>query len=490
MNSRGFLRSCALLAFLMTGSGTHAESCWLELYDDSRKVTGAWSGSCKDDKAYGNGVAQFSDGGTYRGDAQGGRAHGRGEVVDAEGDRYEGEFAGGRRHGVGTQSSPNGRRVTGRWHRGKLVEVYESSASPESQDVRWGGAGAQDGAATEGAGSAALPAVRCKLAFAGMSLDWTGPCKDGRADGEGRATAPDGSTYAGSASQGKPHGHGTVKTANGGYYQGAFRNGLQHGWALVRNAGGRMYRAEFRDGQQVGKSILAEGVADNDPWKDPWKEESGEQAPWAQENKFAADSGSTGVGSANSGASDSDQEGDPDYRKAVRDLNGEDGVVRVAIPDDEYTAGLTGLERRQAEFRAAEIENESRRNAEEAVRRDEEEAAEQRRAARQAEKSRQRAALERKAHEALQSEREEARRESKRKLKASTEKTQKMIALQQRLNSEEARCDERFSKCSSSFVDRTGRRVCLDTSDMNSPCKARAKSAYQSALHKLILNNQ
>ena len=195
----------------------------------------------------------------------------------------------------------------------------------------------------------------------------------------------------------------------------------------MRNAGGRLYRAEFRDGQQVGKAILVEGVDGNDSWKDPWKEESGEQTPWVQENKFAADSGSTGVDSVNSGASDSDQEDDADYLKALRALGGEDGVVRVAIPDDEYTAALTGLERRKAEFRAAEIENESRRNAEEAVRRSEEEAAEKRRAARQAEKSRQRAGLEQKAREAWEREQEEARRESKRKFQASLERTRRMI---------------------------------------------------------------
>lgn len=358
-----------------------------------------------------------------------------------------------------------------------------------------GPAGAQDGAATEGAVRAALPAVDCKLEFAGKFVDWTGRCTDGKAAGEGQATAPDGSTYEGSASQGKPHGHGTVKTANGGYYQGGFRNGLHHGWALVRNAGGRVYRAEFRDGQQVGKAILVEGVDGNDSWK----EESGEQTPWVQENKFAADSGSTGVDSVNSGASDSDQEDDADYLKALRALGGEEGVVRVAIPDDEYTAALTGLERRKAEFRAAEIENESRRNAEEAVRRSEEEAAEKRRAARRAEKSRQRAGLEQKASEALQREREEARKESERRLKASTEQTRRMIELQQRLNAHLAHCDDIEPKldwiCTGgSSCDEVNRRVRQDAEQRAEKarriCQHQAKSSYQSSLHSLILSNQ
>ena len=481
----------------MTGSGAHAEICRLVVYGDSGVASGEWSGPCKDRKAYGNGVAQFADGGTYWGDSEGGRAHGRGEMVDADGDRYEGEFVGGRQHGVGSRSSPeSGGRVIGRWHRGELVEVFESLASPESRDARWGGTGAQDGAVTEGAVRAALPAVRCKLEFAGMLLDWTGRCKDGKAEGEGQATAPDGSTYEGSASQGKPHGHGTVNADNGGYYQGGFRNGLQHDRALVRNAGGRLYQAGFRDGQQVGKAILAEGVDGNDPWK----EESGQQVPWAQENKFAADSGSTGVDSVNSSTTDSDQEDDAGYLKAVRALNGEDGVVRVAIPDDEYTAALTELERRKLEFHLVTIENESRRRAEEAVRRSEDEAAEIRRADRDAEKSRQRAALEQKATEAWQSEREEAQGESERKLKASMEKSQKLIALQQRFSSAEALCDdipEREFACWSN-PDLTGlseecseklRKLRQGEERARRACRRRAKSDYQSALQSLILSN-
>ena len=84
MKPRESFGICALLAFLSVGSGAYAESCLLELYDDARKVSGAWWGSCKEGKAYGYGAAEFADGGTYLGDAQGGRAHGSGEEVTRE----------------------------------------------------------------------------------------------------------------------------------------------------------------------------------------------------------------------------------------------------------------------------------------------------------------------------------------------------------------------------------------------------------------------
>ena len=83
MSLMRFLGACALLAFLSAGTGASAEGCWLSLYDDSGAVSGEWSGSCKGDKAYGDGVAKFADGGSYRGDAEDGRAHGQGVVVDA-----------------------------------------------------------------------------------------------------------------------------------------------------------------------------------------------------------------------------------------------------------------------------------------------------------------------------------------------------------------------------------------------------------------------
>ena len=150
-----------------------------------------------------------------------------------------------------------------------------------------------------------------------------------------------------------PHGHGTVHASDGGYYQGGFRNGLHHGWATVRTADGRTYRAEFRDGQQVGKAILMEGVAGNDPWKDPWKEETGQSDPWGQEDDIPPDSGSTtGAVPAGSPPSDRDQGDDADYSAALESLDGGDGVVRVATPD-EYAAALTALEEREAELRAA-----------------------------------------------------------------------------------------------------------------------------------------
>ena len=86
---------------------------------------------------------------------------------------------------------------------------------------------------------------------------------------------------------------------------------------------------------------------------------------------------------------------DDNYSAAVKALDGKDGVVLWALPEDDYTAKLTALERQEAERRATAEAQEAERRAEKLRKEIEDQFARDRLARREAEQARHRAALER-----------------------------------------------------------------------------------------------
>ena len=421
-----------VVAACMFAGGANAEDCMLELGDG---VRAAWQGQCRDGRAHGEGIANLPNG-TYRGAAKDGRAdghgrltlddggsyvgewargkrHGRGLAIDAEGDRHEGEFADGRPHGQGTGWSPEGGRFTGVWEHGRPVEGTYGGDSPDPWVPE------EDGAPGPGdppAGASTQAAARCKLDVGGALLDWSGPCQDGMAIGEGTATARDGATYAGSALNGKPDGFGTVD-GPGYYYQGEYRNGVPHGSGIVRGPDGQYHRAEFRDGYQHDDSNPVEGAAAGNPWADweddasaaapgpadgayPWRDDAGTAVddPWAPadpvEDPWERDGAATGPVT---GGADPVVEQVPsvpdasdfDYSAALDALEDTGATVHGALPADDYTARLSEIEHFEVELRAAEEAREAERRAE--LQREEE------RARYEAEQASRRAALEREA---------------------------------------------------------------------------------------------
>jgi len=397
------LLGTVVAACLSVGSA-NAEDCMLELGDG---VRGAWQGQCRNGRAHGEGIANFPNG-TYRGSAEDGRAHGhgrlnlddggsyvgewargkrhgRGLAIDAEGDRHEGEFANGRPHGHGTGWSPEGGSFTGVWEHGRPVEGTYGGESPDP----W--APEDDGAPGPGdphAGAPTQAAVRCKLDVGGELLDWSGPCQDGMAIGEGTATARDGATYVGSALNGKPDGFGTVD-GPGYYYQGEYRNGVPHGSGIVRGPDGQYHRAEFRDGYQHNESTPVAGAAAGDPWADweddaaaaaaadggdswrddaasavddPWAPADSGQDPWARDGAVAGPA----VGDVDpfvERVSSVPDASDFDYSAALDALEDTGETVYDALPADDYAARLSEIEHLEAEHRAAEEAREAERRA-------------------------------------------------------------------------------------------------------------------------------
>lgn len=428
-------------ACLSVGSA-HAEDCILELDEG---VLATWQGPCRDGRAHGEGVATLPNG-TYRGSADDGRAHGHGRLslddggsyvgdwargkqhgqglaIDADGDRHEGGFADGRPHGAGTGWSPEGGSFTGVWEGGHPVEGTYGDDDPDPWAAQDAGA---PGPGDPNAGVPAEAAMRCRLDIGGELLDWSGPCRDGMATGNGSATAPDGATYVGSALNGRPDGFGTVEDS-GRYYQGEYRNGVPHGSGIVRGPDGQYRQAEFRDGYQHDDSMPVAGAAAGDPWAD-WEDEAatgvqgpaGGADPWTDEAGMAVDDpwapadhgqdpwvrGAAAVGPAPGGTSPVIEQapsvpdaGDVDYSAALDALDSiaeahehTDESGHGALPADDYTARLSEIEHREAERRAAEEARAAERRAEELR--------EEERARHEAEQESQRAALERETAEA------------------------------------------------------------------------------------------
>ncbi len=400
-----FILLYALFIFILTGSGAWAE-CELKAWDgDAGRGVGVWTGPCSDGKAYGKGRAvgenwtyeggaqegsasgqgtwRLDDGGSYSGAWREGIPHGTGIMVDSEGDRRTGEFRYGKLHGRGSGSSPRDGHFTGEWRDGRPVH---------KEDPRDAGArkGEYDSREAGGRARAVPVASKCRLDTGGESLEWRGPCSDGKAYGNGGATASDGTKYTGSARNGEPHGYGTLTSAGGRLiYQGDYRNGTPHGRGTFRGQDGLYYITRFDNGKEVGERTPVQGTGPKgfSPKKaggtDPWGDKAVDEGdPWDEGvREREHDSREAGAGPAD----------DYDNEAAIEAL---DGVVRVAIPNnDGYAERLTELERKEAEAHLTAIARESERFAKEVEKKVKEELAAERHANFKAEQKRRREAL-------------------------------------------------------------------------------------------------
>ena len=383
-----FALVCAMIALVSISNSLRAETCWLELEDG---VLGEWQGHCKDGKPYGKGVAtlqnatyeveakngrvhgririNYADGTSLEGDFVEGKADGQGIFVDAEGNRHIGNISGSPAQASFTMMSPEGERRIGTLEDGEPVKQTESAVSGIVGDQAVGGTAANEAARAE------IVAPRCWLAFGGEFVDWQGECKNGRADGEGKATAADGSTYTGSANDGRPNEFGTINGPQG-YYQGYFKDGLRHGSGIIRGPDGEYYKANFQNGFQATEGVPGQGPSHGDetavevrnasaaPYSNMDGSGAGKKSQWDQDEadrakRWAPDSGSNGSQSASGLAEGTGGKDDAYDRALVRTLGKGDGVVRSALPDDDYTAKLTALEKIEAERRATRIAREA-----------------------------------------------------------------------------------------------------------------------------------
>ena len=252
------LGSLAVLgvALLVLASGARAEKCDLQ----AAGAVGDWSGRCTGGAAQGEGRAQGADW-IYEGEAETGKAHGQGTIllddgsryegewrngertghgtgVGSDGSRHEGQFRNGKAHGRGTGTSPSGGTFTGEWRDGRPHGEGVETEDGERRAVEY-----RDGVLVE--------AEPCKVEFEGGLFDWSGPCIEGLAAGEGTAAGPNWG-YKGEAKNGKAHGTGTLTLDDGGWYEGEFRDGERTGHGVSMDSQGDRHEGQFRDGKPHG----------------------------------------------------------------------------------------------------------------------------------------------------------------------------------------------------------------------------------------------
>ena len=93
-----------------------------------------------------------------------------------------------------------------------------------------------------------------------QSVSWSGPCKDGLADGRGVAQwtikgKPE-DRYEGEMRGGKMAGTGILSFPNGMRYEGEFRNNTYTGHGRLTYSNGDVYVGEFLDDHRSGKGTL------------------------------------------------------------------------------------------------------------------------------------------------------------------------------------------------------------------------------------------
>lgn len=94
--------------------------------------------------------------------------------------------------------------------------------------------------------------VAAQLRAANQTIEWSGTCRDGRAEGRGQLrNFVDGVqtlTYDGDMKAGRPSGQGVLTTRSGTHYEGGFLDGLYAGAGRLTDGKGSIRQGNFRAG--------------------------------------------------------------------------------------------------------------------------------------------------------------------------------------------------------------------------------------------------
>ncbi len=90
---------------------------------------------------------------------------------------------------------------------------------------------------------------------------YVGEWQDGKKQGHGTYTWPDGDEYVGEWRDGKKHGQGTYTWPDGDEYVGEWKNGQEHGQGTYTYADGRVWKGRWSDGKRVSGKEYAAGEA-------------------------------------------------------------------------------------------------------------------------------------------------------------------------------------------------------------------------------------
>lgn len=88
-------------------------------FTGAKGVSIYYVGELKDGKAYGEGIAMYSDGSRYEGNWENNQRHGEGTFYWPDGEYYKGSYKKDQRHGMGNYYWPNGDMFSGEWKKDK-----------------------------------------------------------------------------------------------------------------------------------------------------------------------------------------------------------------------------------------------------------------------------------------------------------------------------------------------------------------------------------
>jgi hypothetical protein len=128
---------------------------------------------------------------------------------------------------------------------------------------------------------------------------YEGELRDGRRDGRGVTTAPNGARYEGEFHDGKADGRGVATAPNGERYEGEFRDGRRDGRGAQTWPNGERYEGEWRDDKANGRGVFTDANGRYEGEFRDWKKNGRGVMTWRDGARYEGDwrnGGAEGLG--------------------------------------------------------------------------------------------------------------------------------------------------------------------------------------------------
>jgi len=236
---------------------------------------GKYVGEINNGKPNGQGIESYSDGEEYVGEWKNGKKQGLGIYNWNNGQKYVGEWKNGEKDGLGILSFPDGRNIIGEYRKGKSWNITEYNKNGNITGKYVNGLKVEK----------RRKVVLFEREVEGV-LGWyengderedtkfVGEIKNGKQNGEGTQTYPDGRKYVGEFKNGLLNGQGTYTNPDGRKFVGEFKDGSLNGQGTYTNPDGTKYVGEYKDGVMNGQGTFTYlngekyvgEFKENEPW--------------------------------------------------------------------------------------------------------------------------------------------------------------------------------------------------------------------------------
>jgi len=232
---------------------------------------GKYVGEINNGKPNGQGIESYSDGEEYVGEWKNGKKQGLGIYNWNNGQKYVGEWKNGEKDGLGILSFPDGRNIIGEYRKGKSWNITEYNKNGNITGKYVNGLKVEK---------------RRKVVLFEREVDgvlgwyengderedtkFVGEIKNGKQNGEGTQTYPDGRKYVGEFKNGLLNGQGTFTSPDGRKYVGEFKEGKRNGQGTQTSPDGGKYVGEWKNGEMSGQGTKtwSNGEKYVGEWKD------------------------------------------------------------------------------------------------------------------------------------------------------------------------------------------------------------------------------